>query len=130
MKAARLDADKVIEEYKKSEDFKMEVAEGCIDFYHLGFLDCKKVDDAFSRIDLKDIIESNKENEEEENNRVGGAKGLVKVKADQVGVEVASNTIIKKAIEGIIAEAIIRASIMAAKATEDQHAVQEDAQEE
>lgn len=53
IKEAQLEVDKAVEDYKKSENFKLEVAEGCIDSHHLGFLDCKKkVAMAFSTLDL------------------------------------------------------------------------------
>lgn len=37
MKVVKLEVDKAIKDYKKFEDFKLLVAEGCLDSDHLGF---------------------------------------------------------------------------------------------
>lgn len=86
VKAAHLEVNKAIKEYKKTEDFKLEVVEVCINFYHLEFSDCKKkVALAFFYLDLKDIVESNEEGEEEEDSEGEGASKGVE-EPNEVGV--------------------------------------------
>lgn len=124
--------DRVVEDYKGSKCFKLEVAEGCIDFYHLGFSDCKKKATlAFSGLDLKDIIKSDKEGKKEEDDEREGAKGPDKVGTEQIGIGMAPGTVVKEeTMEGIIAKAIIDASIMAIKVAEGRNLVWEDVHKE
>lgn len=42
VKADRLVVNKVVAEYKGFEDFKAEVAEGCLESFHFNFLECKR----------------------------------------------------------------------------------------
>lgn len=71
VKAIWLAINQAVDEYKKSKDFKVEVAEGCLESLHLRFLECKKkVAKIFPSLCLSTIIESddegNKGNKEEE----------------------------------------------------------------
>lgn len=128
VKAARLDAVKVVEEYKKSEDFKLEVAEGCVDSYHLRFFDCKKkVAMAFTDLDLWDIIESDEgEEDDSQGEKVDGARAPVEVGAGQACATAALGMVVEGNVEGIIVEAMVGAEAMVAVAVEGQDPAQQD----
>lgn len=134
MKSAQAAAEKAIEEYKESEDFKDEVVEGCIESLPLGFLECKKkVATLFSGLDLKDIVESDDKGDEEE------GEARAKVRTELIDTEemvigaVAKEIAVakeKSSVEGVIIEAVIGTDAMVAEATEESGAIQTGAPDE
>lgn len=99
------------------------MAEGCIESLHLDFLECKKKEATlFPGLDLKDIIESNDEDEDEE-----GAEGA-EAGTEPVGIAAPEAVAKEKAVmEEAIIEAVVSADAMIAEAAEDSGAIQIDA---
>lgn len=124
VKAAQLEVGRAVEDYKKFEDFKLKLVEGCIDSYHLVFSDCEnKVAKAFLTLDLWYIVESDEEGEEEEDDENeeadGGTRELVKVKTRQANIEAILGMISKGVVEGIITEGLIDVETITIKAAKD-----------
>lgn len=102
--------------YKKFKDFKLEVAEGCIESLHLGFLECKKkVTLAFPSLDLKDIVESDNEGEQEEEEEAMGVR-VEAVNIEEVALE---EVVEAKTVDSIIAKVVVDAEAMASEATKN-----------
>ena len=71
LKLARYAAKSAIAVFRSSREYKEELAEGCIDSFHLGFEECrKKVARAFPNLDLSTITESEDEEDGEEEETV------------------------------------------------------------
>lgn len=85
LKTAHVAANRTVEEYKKSKNFK-EVPKGCIDSLYLRFLECKKkIVQIYPGLDLKDVIESDNKDEEGEE----GSERTTEVKVEaKVAIEV------------------------------------------
>lgn len=132
MKAARLEVDRAVKDYNKSKNFKLEVIEGCIDSYHLRFSDCKKkVTQAFSSLDVKDIVESDEESENEEDDEGveadRGARKPVEVRVGQADIVAAQRMVTKEgAMKEIIAKAVVSTGTMIVEAVKSQDPIQQD----
>lgn len=130
VKATRIAIDKVIKEYKNSQDFKDEVAEACVESLHLVFLECKKkVTTFFLELDLKGVVKSNNEGDEEKGGE--GVEEGVEVRAKLVGIEGTVTRVVideiaaveeEISMEEVIIEAIAYTKAMAAKVIEDSEA--------
>lgn len=136
VEATRCAMTREIIEYKRSEDLKQEVAEGCIEALHQGFLECKKkVRQFLPSLDLKDIVESNDEGEGEEGE---GGEEVAEVKTELVGTEEMTIGVIAEEIAVVkeevaieaIAKAVTRTKAMVTKATKDSGTTHTSAPEE
>lgn len=129
VKAIRVAIDRVVEEYKKSKNFKEEVTEGCIDSLYLGFWECKKkVAQIYLGLDLKDVVESNDEREEgEEEAKIATkvsveAKVAVEIKSKQIGLEEIAPELTTEeeiAMEEAPIEAIVDTKVVVTEVAED-----------